>query len=82
MNALGVVFPKACNVLCRFHVAKNVKAKCKMIIHSKDAWNQMMEAWGSVVDCDDVEQFENRVQAFELFVLHGPYLLIMLMVLG
>jgi len=27
MNAIEVVFPEATNLLCRFHINKNVKAK-------------------------------------------------------
>ena len=33
MNAISVVFLEACNILCRFHIDKNVKIKCKMIVH-------------------------------------------------
>jgi len=29
INAINVVFPEAANLLCRFHIDKNVKAKCK-----------------------------------------------------
>ena len=35
MNAINVVFPEAANLLCRFHIDKNVKAKCKMIVNPK-----------------------------------------------
>jgi len=37
MNAIEVVFPEACNLLCRFHINKNVKAKCKMLVHPREA---------------------------------------------
>ena len=37
MNAINVVFSEAANLLCRFHIDKNVKAKCKMIVHPKEA---------------------------------------------
>jgi len=66
MNVIGVVFPKAYNILCRFRVDKNVKEKCKMIVHLKEAWDQVMEAWGSIVDCDNEQQFQDRVLAFEV----------------
>jgi len=33
MNAIAIVFPKACNILCQFHIDKNVKTKWKMIVH-------------------------------------------------
>ncbi|XP_068503635.1 protein FAR1-RELATED SEQUENCE 5-like, partial [Phaseolus vulgaris] len=55
MNAIHVVFPKTVNLLCRFHIDKNVKAKCKMIVHPKKAWDQVMESWGAIVDCENVE---------------------------
>ncbi|KAL5184309.1 hypothetical protein HKD37_17G048031 [Glycine soja] len=32
MNAVKIVFPKATNLLCRFHIDKNVKAKCKTLV--------------------------------------------------
>ena len=35
MNAISVVFPEATNILCRFHINKNVKAKCKMFVDSR-----------------------------------------------
>jgi len=41
MNVIGVMFPKAYNAFCRFHIDKNVKAKCKMIVHPRD---QVLEA--------------------------------------
>ena len=37
MNVIEVVFPEACNLLCRFHVNKNVKAKSKMLVHPREA---------------------------------------------
>jgi len=37
MNAINVMFPEAAYLLCHFHIDKNVKAKCKMIVHPKEA---------------------------------------------
>jgi len=39
MNTINVVFSEAFNLLCRFHIDKNVKAKCKMLVHPRDAWD-------------------------------------------
>ncbi|XP_068504159.1 protein FAR-RED IMPAIRED RESPONSE 1-like [Phaseolus vulgaris] len=66
MNAINVVFPEAANLLCRFHIDKNVKAKCKMIVYPKVAWDQVMESWGAIVDCENVESYEHRVEAFNI----------------
>ena len=70
MNAINVVFPEAANLLCRFHIDKNVKAKCKMIVYPKVAWDQVMESWGAIVDCENVESYEHRVEAFN--VVYSP----------
>jgi len=72
MNAIGDVFPKASNIRCRFHIDKNVKAKCKMIVHPREAWDQVMEAWGSIVDCDNEQQFQDCVLAFKVVCSTWP----------
>ena len=35
MNAVKTVFPESTNLLCRFHIDKNVKVKCKSLIGEK-----------------------------------------------
>ena len=35
MNAVKTVFPECTNLLCMFHIDKNVKAKCKSLIGEK-----------------------------------------------
>jgi len=44
MNAVKIVFLEAINLLCRFHIDKNVKAKCKTLVGQKNAWGYVMEA--------------------------------------
>jgi len=72
MSAIRMVFPKAYNLLCRFHIDKNVKEKCKMLVHPRETWDQVMEVWGSVVDCDIVEAFEDRVHALRVVCSPWP----------
>ena len=38
-------------LLCRFHIDKNVKAKCKSLIGQKNAWDYIMDSRGNLVDC-------------------------------
>ena len=45
MNAVKTVFPDTTNLLCRFHIDKNVKANCKTLVAQKNAWDYVMEAW-------------------------------------
>ncbi|XP_068466587.1 uncharacterized protein [Phaseolus vulgaris] len=72
MNAIRMVFPEAYNLLCRFHIDKTVKAKCKMLVHPREAWDQVMDVRGSVVDCDIVEAFEDRVNALRVVCSPWP----------
>jgi len=37
MNAVKTLFPESTNLLCRFHIDKNVKAKCKTLVGQKNA---------------------------------------------
>jgi len=37
MNAVKTVFPKSTNLLCWFHIDKNVKEKCKTLVGKKNA---------------------------------------------
>ena len=66
MNAVKTVFPDATNLLCRFHIDKNVKAKCKPLVAQKNAWDYVMEAWGSLVDCPCESSFDEYLKNFEM----------------
>ena len=51
MKAMKAIFPDFTNLLCSFHINKNVKAKCKSIIGQKNAWDYVMDCWGCLTDC-------------------------------
>jgi len=51
MNVVKTMFPECTNLLCKFHNDKNVKAKCKSLIGQKNAWEYVMDNWGTLVDC-------------------------------
>ena len=66
MNTVKTVFPECTNLLCRFHIDKNVKAKYKSLIGQKNAWEYVMDAWGSLVDCPSKKQFDECLKKFEI----------------
>ncbi|XP_028242187.1 protein FAR1-RELATED SEQUENCE 2-like [Glycine soja] len=66
MNVVKIIFPDATNLLCRFHIDKNVKAKCKTLVAQKNAWDYVMEAWGSLVDCPCESSFDDYLKNFEM----------------
>ena len=72
MNAINVVFPEATNILCRFHINKNVKAKCRMFVDSRKAWDIVMNAWGVVVDYHKCDAYDEIVKGFEFVCSSWP----------
>jgi len=37
MNVINIIFLEASNLLCQFHINKNVKTKCKMLFIFREA---------------------------------------------
>ncbi|KAL5140460.1 Protein FAR1-RELATED SEQUENCE 6 [Glycine soja] len=73
MNAVKTVFPKCTNLLCRFHIDKNVKVKCKSLIGKKNVWEYVL--WLIVrPNSSSLSAFKG----FKLFVHLGQYSLTML----
>ena len=71
MNALKYIFHEASSLLCQFHIDKNVKVKCKTYVVPKEAWDQVMKAWGSVKDFPTQSEYEGHVKMLKLYVHHG-----------
>ena len=63
---MKTVFLESTNLLCRFHIDKNVKAKCKTMASQKNAWDCVMEAEGSLVDCPSQQNFNECLMKFEI----------------
>ncbi|KAL5123967.1 Protein FAR1-RELATED SEQUENCE 6 [Glycine soja] len=72
MNAVKTVFPKCTDLLCKFHIDKNEKAKCKSLIGEKNAWDYVMDNWGTLVDCPSEHQFAESLQKFQIVCLPWP----------
>ncbi|KAH1253373.1 hypothetical protein GmHk_04G010061 [Glycine max] len=54
------------NLLCRFHINKNVKAKCKSLIGQKNAWDYVMDTRGTLANCPSEQQFPECLHKFEM----------------
>ena len=64
MNVVKYVFLKARSLLCQFHIDKNVKAKCKTYVATKEAWDQVMDACGSLKDVPSQSKYEGCLKMF------------------
>ena len=69
MNAVKTVFSECTNLLCRFHIDKNVKEICKSLVGQKHPWDYVMDAWESLVDCPSKDQFDDCLKKFEIVCL-------------
>ncbi len=65
MNAVAFVFPTSQNLLCLFHIGKNVYAKCKKLVSDKKKIEVVKDAWNSVVYATDEELYEQRLMSFQ-----------------
>ncbi|KAH1226997.1 hypothetical protein GmHk_10G027358 [Glycine max] len=66
MNVVKTVFPECTNLLCRFHIDKNVKTKCKSLISQKNVWDYVMNNWGTLVNCPSEQEFAESLQKFQI----------------
>ena len=64
MNAIENVFLNSVNLLCQFHIDKNVGAKCKKYI-SKDMQKVVIKLWKDLVQSPNEVEYQQRLQQFE-----------------
>lgn len=69
MNVVAKVFPTSTALLCQYHIAKNVRSKCKLLCKvvemdpkkkkekQSELWDTVMRAWSCVVDSPTKEVY-------------------------
>ncbi|KAL3523187.1 hypothetical protein ACH5RR_016021 [Cinchona calisaya] len=75
MKAIKVVFPKASNVLCVWHIKKNIFANCKAHFKHKEYWDAFLIDWNSLVYSSTEEVFEKAWHEIQLsYKINGAIL--------
>jgi hypothetical protein len=64
MNAIEVVFPHAVNLLCTWHINKNVNARCGAHL-VKDMRKLVKQLWQNIVFSQDEVEYQQRLNEFE-----------------
>ena len=64
MNAIHVVFPGAKNLLCIWHIQKNVLANCKKDF-DQETFNLFMSSWTNVVYSKSEVEWERNYEKFK-----------------
>jgi histone-lysine N-methyltransferase SETD2 len=64
MNGIAWVFPGCHNILCCWHINKNILANCKTRFSNVE-WQQFMERWNMFVSSTSVELFDAALGVFK-----------------
>ena len=64
MNTLETMFPYSTNLLCLFHITKNVRAKCKIHIDKTEEWQNVMDAWELLLQSLNEESYNECLKSF------------------
>lgn len=64
MNAIATVFPDATNLLCRWHIEKNVLAKCKKMFDN-NKWEAFLHGWNTLVLSSSIAAYEEHLRALK-----------------
>ena len=72
MNALRNVFHSTKNILCRWHIQKNVLAKCKKKFTDQKQWDKFSGMWSLVMNSKTEEDYhENWELLMSIFPQNG-----------
>ncbi|KAL7252612.1 hypothetical protein ACSBR1_007225 [Camellia fascicularis] len=66
MNAIQVVFPTTTNLLCVWHIEKNILANCKSYFEAQEDWSTFLCTWRQVINSQDEATYEEVWKFFEL----------------
>nr|XP_043615727.1 protein FAR1-RELATED SEQUENCE 5-like [Erigeron canadensis] len=67
INGIKNIFPTATNLLCVWHIEKNIIANCKKHFQHNEEFDIFMESWKNVVYSKTEALFENNWSEFKLF---------------
>ena len=72
MNAFAVTFPMCKNVLCIWHINKNVGSKCKGFFKKEDEWKIFLQRWKELVYSSTVNEFNQNMNDFSIYKITNP----------
>ncbi|CEG46318.1 MULE transposase domain [Plasmopara halstedii] len=64
MGALDEVMAGSANILCTWHINKNVLAKCKRMFSSGEEWDEFISQWNCLISSSSVDEYERQWKKF------------------
>ena len=61
MKAISTVFPGATHLLCKWHINRNVLARCKNLFETKEKWDMFIMSWNMLVSSSLEEEFGEQL---------------------
>lgn len=71
MNVMEVVFPNSTNLLCLFHISKNVSMKCKEYVESHKH-EHVLDMWSNIIYSNTETDFVAHLNHFEVICADIP----------
>ncbi|KAK3206077.1 hypothetical protein Dsin_020123 [Dipteronia sinensis] len=65
MNAIQNVFPNASNLLCRWHISRNVLAHCKKLFETNEKWETFICSWNVMVLSSRKQEYIHNLSLME-----------------
>ena len=65
MNSIRTVFPSAKNILCIWHINKNILSNCKKLFATEEMWEQFLMEWNTLVGSKTNDEYEISVKESE-----------------
>jgi transposase-like protein len=63
MNAIKNIFPNASNLLCRWHISRNILANCKKFFEIKDRWEAFITSWNILIISPTEDDYKQLLTA-------------------
>lgn len=65
MNAISKVFPDVSNIICRFHISKNVLANTRKFFERKEKFDAFMSCWRVLVFSSSEDDYTRNLSSLE-----------------
>ena len=66
MNAIAGNYPAVVNILCVWHINRNVLKNCKAAFETQEEWTELVDAWHSIVYAPTPAEHEEAWQSLEI----------------
>ncbi|XP_076939181.1 uncharacterized protein LOC143607715 [Bidens hawaiensis] len=75
VNACKEVFPNATQLLCRWHISRNIFKNCRQSIRSARDWDNFLKLWELLEDSTTLVSYTDNYKQLQSFLIKYPRVL-------